>query len=144
MTDLLTPGQLDKIADHVRRGDQTAQRPQSPPPPDPDTWQGRQFAAQEAKRLERRRAMEEANARRQAEAQADADEARAELVGFARQIRRRDADRSGVEREARELIAKGRRLLSEDRARHGDFDDRVTRLQARAAAVPPRKEHSNG
>lgn len=141
MTDLLTPEQLAQIADHVRRQDAVARIPQSPKSTlSPDGYLGRIGAMQEAARLERRRVMDEANARQRARArasariaQADADDARRQLAGLASEIERREAER-------REVDAKATELYRRDRDKHGAFDAQVKDLQARAAAVPPRKE----
>lgn len=148
MSDALTSEQLDAIADRVRRRDTAARIPQSPVPKrNLDSFLGRAAAAQEAARLERRRAMDEANARARAEAQAaaeraqadaeraqaDADAARRELARLAGRIRRREADR-------RDTDAKATVLYRRDRDKHRGLDELVKDLKARAAAVPPRKE----
>jgi hypothetical protein len=139
MESRLTYGELDQVVDHVNFKDQVARFPHAPVP-NPDSFNGRALAAAEKARQERRRAMDEKNARRLATVQADADAARHELAGLARKVARRDAERQRVEREAHELINKGRALLDRDQREHAEFDNRVLDLKARAAALPPRKE----
>jgi hypothetical protein len=139
MTDTLTPEQVDQIAQRVE--DRTRPRLESPKSTrSPDSFLGRIAAEQEAAREQRRREMDGQNARRLAEAQADADDARHELAGLARKVAKRDVERQGVEREALALINKGRALLDRDQREHAEFDNRVQDLKARAAARPPRKE----
>jgi hypothetical protein len=147
MTETLSTDQLDDLERRIWEKKFAASLPSLPiTRVDPDSFIGRAQAAQRARAAESLRLGREWEAALRAEQAAEAarrererQEARSELARLARQIEKREADRSKAEAEAAPLFAaaaestrKGNAALAKDKKKHAALDQLVANLRDRA------------